>query len=193
MILSTSLFALYVQKHPHKIWAIRTYTSLLFFWILIFVFAPWYGRTQADWVVQTINDNCENKVLYAVDGVYRFANSQLCQPDCPCFANSSDWQVLLDNKTRPRSLLEAKLDDTALLATAVMDATNYNLSKNYQSCPLIDTLANQNQSEKIANAVGIADFGFDALGAVENDFSCSNMCGDPFLYSFSDVRRGLPH
>jgi len=79
-----------------------------------------------------------------------------------------------------------------LLATAVMDASNFNYSKNYQACPLIDTLANQNQSEKIAAAVGIADFGFDALGAVENDFNCGNMCGNPFLYTFSDVRRGVP-
>jgi hypothetical protein len=130
--------------------------------------------------------------LFAVDGVYKFANAQLCQPDCPCFANFSDWQVLLDNKTRSRSLADLVSDNTGLLETAVMNATNFNLSKNYQQCPLVSTLDNQNQSEAIANAVGIANFGFDALGAVETDFSCSNMCGDPFLYTFSDVRRGLP-
>lgn len=75
LILATSVFALYVQKHPHKTWGIRTYTVLLFFWVLVFVLAPWYGRTQADWVVKTIDDNCANKKLYAVDAVYKFANA----------------------------------------------------------------------------------------------------------------------
>lgn len=53
-----------------------------------------YGRTQANWVIDTVNDNCENKKLYAVDAVYYFANTQLCQADCPCFANASDFSSL---------------------------------------------------------------------------------------------------
>lgn len=40
--------------------------------------------------------------------------------------------------------------------------------------------------------VGFAEFGLDTMGAVETDFDCANMCGTPYLYTFSDVTKGIP-
>jgi hypothetical protein len=106
-----------------------------------------YGRTQADWVIDTVNDNCANKKLYVVDAVYYLANTQLCQATCPCFANSSDFESLNISTETKASLVadlktgidvtdvvDAMTRDSAELfaaASAFMNATNFNLSKNF--------------------------------------------------------------
>ena len=46
--------------------------------------------------------------------------------------------------------------------------------------------------EKLYGAGHKLKFALDALGGVEADFECSNMCGIPYLYTFSDVSKGIP-
>jgi len=66
-----------------------------------------------------------------------------------------------------------------------------NFSTNFQDCPGVNSVLS-NDNGKLANATGLANFGLEAMGAVETDFSCAGMCGNSYLYTFSDVTRGPP-
>eukprot|EP00347_Sterkiella_histriomuscorum_P007117 403350199 len=174
---------LFCRKYKWLAGVYGTLMLIAFLIFLAFAIGLLYGKSNIIFLIITIiysayakefvDEQCRAKAynqtdLQKIDYLYDTANLDLCKASCLCKANNNDWPLI----QRPLVL------------------TSANGVQNFPQCSsarLVDytfwgTEWNVNKTK-----------GFRALKAVENQFECASMCKTSYLYTFSDVSKGLPY
>jgi len=87
-------FAAAVLRYTDKKWTIYTFTSLLFWWAIIFIAVGFVAPQQMKSAAVSIDDQCKDNTsgLFIIDKVYAKSSAYLCNPgNCYCNADLSLW------------------------------------------------------------------------------------------------------
>lgn len=91
-LLGSAAYSWAYIRHPKKQWAVRSYTSVLYFWAVVFAAIAITAPSQTQKAAEAIDYQCQNETnpLWLADAVYTAANGILCKA-CVCYANRTEW------------------------------------------------------------------------------------------------------
>jgi len=138
------------------------------------------------------------KYLLAGDVVYTTVDTTvLCTVDCICDANYTLWgsdayittsipDPLDPTKNITTSKLKPQFEVTSMNPDDKKATIKIDSSDKFQECPAAN-VSGSKYDIIFSNITNNTKFGMDAVGAIEEDFSCAGFCTAAAFYSFSDV------